>query len=81
MHFAYILKSLKDGTYYKGSCSKPVEERLAEHNRGKERYTKAKRPWVVHYTESFKTRSEARKREAFFKSPKGWGWLKDNNII
>jgi len=34
MHTAYVLRSLKNGRYYKGFTSRPMPERLAEHNRG-----------------------------------------------
>ncbi|MEX2602638.1 MAG: GIY-YIG nuclease family protein [Gracilimonas sp.] len=79
-YYAYILKSEYHGTYYYGSA-KDVEERLQDHNAGKQRYTKGRRPWKIHYTEAFKTRSEARKREAFFKSIDGYVWLKEHGII
>jgi len=61
----YILKSLYDGTYYYGS-TKDIQSRLNTHNSGKVRYTKGRRPWVLHYAEEFNTRSEAYKRELFF---------------
>jgi len=80
MFYTYILKSLKDGSYYKGSTS-DLKERLAIHNKGKSKYSKAHRPFVVHYFEEFETRSEAYRRERFFKSFQGHIWLKDNNII
>ena len=80
MWLAYILKSRQDGTYYKGSCEH-IERRLAQHNRGAVRSTKAKRPWELHYTEEFETKTEALKRERFFKSRSGYRWLKQNGII
>lgn len=79
MHITYILKSLKDGTYYYGSTS-DLDKRLKYHNSGKSRYTKRKLPWVIHYTESFETKTEAIKREIFFKSIDGYIWLKENGI-
>ena len=41
------------------------------HNEGKVRYTKGRRPWVVHYYEVFESRSEAYSGELFFKSVGG----------
>ncbi len=80
MYYAYIIKSLKDGTFYKGSSS-DLDKRLLYHNSGKSKYTKSKRPWKLHYFESFTTKSEAIRRELFFKSIDGYNWLKKNNII
>ena len=64
MYYAYILKSMKDGKYYYGS-TKNLEERLKIHNLGKVKPTKGRRPFIIHYFESFETRSEAQKREYF----------------
>ena len=58
-----------------------MDERLKQHNAGKVRYTKGRRPWKVHYTEEFESRSEATKRESFFKSIEGYTWLKRQGII
>jgi len=79
-YFTYILKSEYDGTHYYGS-TKNLQERLKIHNSGKSRYTKGKRPWHLHYYEEFETRSEAMKREKFFKSIEGYNFLKENKII
>ncbi|MEJ2635635.1 MAG: GIY-YIG nuclease family protein [Calditrichia bacterium] len=80
MYHAYILKSLGDGRFYKGSTA-DLETRLKYHNAGKVRSTKAHRPWVIHYYESFETRTEALQREHFFKSYQGYLWLKAEGII
>jgi putative endonuclease len=78
--FAYILKSGKTGTYYYGS-TEDLQKRLLEHNKGKVRYTKGRRPWNIHYFEEFGSRSEAYKRELFFKSLDGYHFLKERQII
>jgi putative endonuclease len=80
MHQAYILESGLDGTFYKGSCA-DLEKRLADHNAGRVRSTKHRRPWSVRYSESFANRSEALKREHFFKSRSGYRWLKDKGVL
>ncbi len=79
MYCTYILKSLKDNKFYYGSASH-LQKRLDEHNHGKVRYTKGHMPWIIHYYEKFETRSEASKRELFFKSIDGYNWLKQNKI-
>ena len=79
MYFTYILKSIKDNSFYYGSTEN-LDERLKEHNLGKVKYTKGHLPWKIHYFEKFELRTEARKRELFFKSIDGYNWLKHNNI-
>ena len=78
--YAYILKSLANNSYYKGSTS-DINKRLKYHNSGKSKYSKKFRPWVIHYYELFNSRQEAVKRELFFKSIDGYLWLKKNGII
>jgi putative endonuclease len=80
MYFAYILKSLKDGKYYYGS-SEDIEKRLKNHNSGKVKSTKNRKPFIIHYFEKFDTRTEAETRERYFKTIEGYNWLKHNRII
>ena len=79
MFFTYILKNEKTGSYYYGHCEN-IEIRLKRHNAGKVRSTKSKRPWMIHYFEEFPSRSEAYKRELYFKSRRGYKFLKENGI-
>ena len=80
MFFAYVIKSDITGTHYYGSCE-DLDVRLKRHNSGKVKYTKSKRPWILIYFEQFPTRSEAYKRELFFKSRPGYKYLKERKII
>jgi putative endonuclease len=80
MYYAYVLKSLRDSSFYYGS-SEDLEKRLAEHNAGKVRYTKGHAPYGLHYSESFQTRKEAAAREKFWKTITGYRWLRKANII
>jgi putative endonuclease len=80
MFYTYVLKSLIDGTHYYGYTSN-IEMRLKYHNSGKSKYTSKKKPWVLHYVEEYDVKTDAIKRESFFKSIPGYIWLKDNNII
>jgi putative endonuclease len=70
MFFVYILKSLKNGRYYTGSTSS-VERRLLEHQLGQSDATKYLRPFELVWIESYGTRSEAMRREKYFKTGKG----------
>jgi putative endonuclease len=80
MFIVYILKSEIDGTHYYGHAS-DILERLKKHNLGKVRYTKGRRPWRIIYSESFDTKSEAYKRELFFKTIEEYRYLKEKGII
>jgi putative endonuclease len=79
LYIVYILKSETHNRYYYGYTS-DIEQRLLRHNEGLVKSTKAFMPWRIHYMEKFKTKSDAIKRENFFKSIDGYNWLKDNKI-
>ncbi|MCX7589857.1 MAG: GIY-YIG nuclease family protein [Patescibacteria group bacterium] len=58
MFYTYILKSLSVNKFYFGS-TKDLTDRLKSHNTGKVKFTKPFRPWIIHYFETFPSRSEA----------------------
>ncbi|MDK6864093.1 GIY-YIG nuclease family protein [Nosocomiicoccus ampullae] len=61
-HHIYIAQC-SDGTYYTGYAV-DVDARIDVHNSGKgAKYTRARRPVTLKYTECFNTKSEALKRE------------------
>ena len=74
-YFVYILKSISFDKWYIGSTAN-LEERIKRHNSGRSTFTKKFKPWSIFYTEEFSTRTEALKREYYFKSPKGFLELK-----
>jgi putative endonuclease len=67
--YVYIIQSEKDGSYYVGS-TKDLAERVGRHNQGRSKYTKAKRPWKLIYSEEHKDRSEAVRQENKIKARK-----------
>jgi putative endonuclease len=69
MFYTYIIQSEQDGSFYVGYTS-DLDRRLNEHNEGLSSFTKRKRPWKLFYQESFGTKTEAIKREKFFKRQK-----------
>ena len=75
MYFTYVIRSLKDGSLYKGHTS-DLEKRLKEHNSGQTKSIVAKIPFEVAYFEIFLTREDAIKREKYFKSAAGRRFLK-----
>ncbi len=66
-YHVYLLKSVKDGRFYTGYTAN-LRNRLAQHNQGRVRSTKRRRPFELVYWESFRTRSEAMRRERQLKS-------------
>ena len=74
----YILKSLKDGSYYIGSTNN-LDDRIERHNQGRSKYTKPKRPWQLVYCEEFASRSEAQKREMEIKNRKSKDFI--DNLV
>jgi putative endonuclease len=67
--YVYILQSDLDGTYYVGSTG-DLDMRVARHNQGGSRYTKAKRPWKLIHSEEFGNKSDALIRERQIKKRK-----------
>jgi putative endonuclease len=80
MYSAYVLRSLRDGSFYYGS-TEDLARRLIEHNAGKVRYTKGHTPYVLHYAEVFATRKEAAARERYWKTMTGYRWLRKAGIV
>ena len=80
MWTVYILWSESRKRFYKG-VSGNVARRLGEHNAHRVTSTKAGCPWVLVHTETFDTKTEALKRERFFKTRSGYRWLKNHDIV
>ena len=80
MFYAYVLRSELTETHYYGH-TKDLEARLKKHNKGKVRYTKSRGPWKLLYWEAFQTKSEAFRRELFFKSMEGRHYLFEKKVI
>jgi putative endonuclease len=79
-YYVYILKSDFTCTSYIGHTSN-LEKRLGEHNNGKSLSTRKKGSWKLIYQEEYPTRSEAARRERYFKSVQGRLTLKENGIL
>ena len=62
----YILENLSRRHYI--GISADMTSRLKYHNGGKVKSTKAYRPWRIVYTEEFKDRALARRREVLLKT-------------
>ena len=79
-YFVYVLRSKVTGASYVGHTNN-LEKRLHEHNNGTSASTRGNRPWGLVYQEEFPTRSEAVRREKYFKSVQGRIELKTQGII
>ncbi len=75
MFYVYILEAVQTKRFYIGYSENP-ERRLAEHNSGKVKSTRAFRPWTKVYTEAFGTEKEAIRREKQLKDMKSRSFLK-----
>ncbi len=74
MFYVYVLRSLSNGKRYVGQTSN-LDKRFKAHNSADSRYTKSGIPWKLIYSETYKTRSEAMKRELYLKTGKGREFL------
>lgn len=70
MYYVYVLLSEKDNNFYIG-FSENVEQRLDEHNAGKNASTRSRRPFKLIYCEGHTSKSDALRREGYFKTSKG----------
>ncbi len=74
MFTVYILLSEKDNNRYIGFTDN-IERRLTEHNLGKVKSTKNRQPLKLIYTEKYENKSDAMKREKYFKTHPGRNFL------
>ena len=76
MYYFYVLYSLKDGRLYKGSSS-DLLERMLQHNAGRTKSTKHRRPLILIYFEKHDDKETAMKRERWSKTLEGGKQLKE----
>jgi putative endonuclease len=73
--YVYLLLSLKDQRSYVGSTPNIIR-RLKEHEKGKCKSTKDRRPFKLLYQEEYDTLAKARVRERYLKTRNGRRELK-----
>ena len=71
----YVLQSERDLLLYHG-CTTNLDHRLIDHNRGKTTSTAKRRPLKLIYCEFFINKSDAKRREIYFKTSQGKRMLK-----
>ena len=74
MFTVYILLSEKDKQRYVGFTDN-IERRLLEHDSSKVKSTKNRGPLKLIYSEEFENKSDAMKREKYFKTHPGRNFL------
>ena len=74
-HYVYVLQSLKDVKFYVG-YTRNIKKRLEEHNSGRVRSTKERRPLKLIYWEGCLNRQDATKREKYLKTAWGKRYIK-----
>jgi predicted GIY-YIG superfamily endonuclease len=68
MFYVYFIKSLKNKKIYTGMTEKHPNERLKEHNYGLTKWAKENRPFYMIYFEEYFCKTDACKRENFYKN-------------
>lgn len=78
MHFVYIIKSKKDGSFYIGETS-DLEKRLHWHNSEELNigFTKSRNPWEYHFTLKVDDKQIAKKIERHIKNIKSRQYLEN----
>ena len=68
--YVYVLKSQKDGMFYTGYTNN-INNRVSEHNSGKVKSTKHRKPFLLVYWEGCLNQKDATSREKYLKT--AWG--------
>lgn len=71
MYYVYLIKSERNGKIYVGQTSKLPTKRLIQHNHGSNDWTRHNGPFELVYYESYECKTDAVKREKFYKSGVG----------
>jgi putative endonuclease len=70
MFHVYVLRSNKTGRRYVGSCEN-LADRLGRHNAGHSKATQHGIPWTLVHSEGFADRTQAVKKERYYKTGRG----------
>ncbi len=70
MYFVYVLKSLKDKSLYVGYTT-DLKQRITSNEKGENFSTKYKLPIKLIFYEVYLEKSDAKRRELYFKTTKG----------
>ncbi|NOY35873.1 MAG: GIY-YIG nuclease family protein [bacterium] len=79
MHYVYILKSEKDGSYYKG-ITQNLKIRIQNHNNGSAEYSSSKKPYKLVWYCAFPKKEDALRFEKYLKHGSGHAFAKKHLI-
>ena len=75
-HYVYILQSESDPTHFYTGFTQNLENRVKEHNSGRNRHTAKSRPWKIKTAVAFDDRQRALDFERYLKTPSGRAFAK-----
>ncbi len=79
MYFVYILQSEGDKGLYVGSTEN-VKQRVDEHNSGKAKYSRSKRPYALKWFCAFPNKKQALAFERYLKQGSGFAFTRKHLI-
>ena len=79
MHYVYFARSKSNKKVYVGSTGKDPNIRIKEHNSGSNQWSEQNKPLELIYYESYACKTDAIRREKFYKS--GFGKQIKKSII
>ena len=76
MYYVYILQNQKDNFLYTGYTTYNIKARIIRHDKGLVPATRFRRPLKLIFYEAYVIKSDAIRRECYFKTTKGKAALK-----
>ena len=80
MYYTYVLYSVRDGRWYTGA-TRNLRERVREHESGRVRSTRHRRPFRLIYYEACLSEADARRRERYLKTGRGKRYLRQRLAV
>jgi predicted GIY-YIG superfamily endonuclease len=75
-YYVYIIQSIDHPERFYTGFTEDLEERLADHNQGKNYHTSKHRPWRIKTAIAFADRQKALDFELYLKTPSGRAFAK-----
>jgi putative endonuclease len=79
MYKVYILKSLKDGSFYTGVTTN-LTQRIQAHNSGKSKFSSSKSPYKLVWYCAFSNQNQAMKFEKYLKQGSGFAFARKHLV-
>ena len=75
-YYVYIAQSLKDNNRFYTGFTENLDDRIKDHNHGKNPHTAKYKPWKIKTAIAFTDRDKALDFERYLKSPSGRAFAK-----